>query len=367
MPRFLWNNFAFAPSGSAADAGPDEDVDDKPGDEIPEGDKEGGEADGDTGPPETEGGDPEPDAEPETETVAERMAAEDYFKAAGLGYINDPQQFTREIRQLQERASKAQQLEQWYLQNQQQQAQQPKPPEPVKVAESKKLWEVPQFAPALKDGLMLAEDGVTIVAKPGYPPDLPQKYREYQMAVENAQRQSLEMLSDPRAMFEQHFQPLVMPLIQQAAAQIAQQSIHQSTALNQEAQFLRTYEAENPGLVYDELGNVTPFAQQFNQHLETFKQHGIPNAHELVAKLMDGELFRAQASIQGQQAAPPAKPPTKAEQQLGYLKARAGRAPQKTGSLPDKTKSKPDQNPKDPWGQGRRELLQLPPEAFALN
>lgn len=340
----LLRGFYMAPSGKAAEA-VEEDEGELTDDEVSEAaGKEGEEAPADEGQPEQE-----------SEAAPEITSYKDYFAKAGLKDVpDDPAQFASRYQQMAQSAQEAanlRQMTQW-LQVQLAQAAQPKP-EPPKPAERKKLWEIPQFDPALKQGLMLDENG-QVVVKPGYDPSLPQQYQKYQAAVEQAQVQSLQMLSDPHAFVEQHIQPALAPFIQQQAMQIAQQQM----AEYQERTEIQRFEQENRDWVYQADGvTLSPLAQQWNQHYGYAKQIGFPNAVAYATKMIDAELFSHYAA---QQANPQ---PTEAEKKMALLNS-GRRSPNRGGSFPNRHKKGPPQNKSDLWAGLRNKLEDLPKEDF---
>lgn len=342
----LLRGFYLSPSGKAAEAVDTEDGELTDDEVLAADDSEGEEAPVDDGAPE-----PEAEAEPEV------VSYKDYFAKAGLNDIpDDPAQFASRFQQLtqaqHEAANQRQMIQmlQWQLQ----QNAQPKP-EPQKAAERKKLFEIPQFDPALKAGLMVDENGA-IVAKPGYDPSLPQQYQKYQAAIEQYTPQALQMLADPHSFVEQHIQPALAPFIQQQAMEIAQQQF----AHMQEQAALQQFTAQNREWAFDAAGNLTQLGHMWNQHYFAAKQHGIPDAigyAETQMKAMERDYLLSQQ----QQESPEA---TDAKKKVDFLKAAAKRTANKGGSFPTRHKEGPPQNKKDPWSKLRQDLKQLPENDF---
>lgn len=342
----LLRGFYMAPSGKAAEA-TEEDEGELTDDDVQAADgTEGEEAPADTEAPEAE-----VDAEPEVTSY------KDYFAKAGLKDIpDDPAQFASRFQQLSQSAQEAAnqrqmiQMLQWQLA----QAAQPKP-EPPKPVERKKLWEIPQFDPALKQGLVLDENG-QITVKPGYDPSLPQQYQKYQAAVEQAQVQSLQMLADPHAFVEQHIQPALAPFIQQQAMEIAQRQFAQM----QETAALRQFEHANREWIFQADGQtLTPLAQTWNQHYQQAKQFGHPDAigyAESQIKAMERDYLLQQQ----QQETPEA---SEARKKMALLNS-ARRSPNRGGSFPSRHKKGPPQNKSDLWAGLRNKLEDLPKEDF---
>lgn len=340
----LLRGFYMAPSGKAADATAEDEGELTDDDVLTTDGSEGDEAPADDGA-----------VEPEADAAPEVPSYKDYFAKAGLNDVpDDPAQFASRYQQMAQSAQEAAQAKQMIgmLQWQLAQAAQPKP-EPPKPVERKKLWDIPQFDPALKQGLMLDENGAVVV-KPGYDPSLPQQYQKYQAAVEQAQVQSLQMLADPQAFFEQHLQPAVMPLIQQQAREIAQQQFAQM----QEASALRQFEHANREWIFQPDGvTLTPLAQTWNQHYQQAKQFGHPDAigyAESQIKAMERDYLLAQQQNPQQ---------TEAEKKMALLNS-ARRTPNRGGSFPSRHKKGPPQNRTDLWASLRDKLEDLPKEDF---
>ena len=339
-PERRWLLWQCAPSGTAAETAsePDEKEGEIADDEVESADR----------------GETTSEAEPEEEVAEEAPASltdRDYFTKAGLPYYSDPSQFAAHYRQLAAQQAENQQLRQWYAFSQQQQAAQQAQQKPV---ERKKLWEIPQFDMSLKQGLMLDENG-QVTVKPGYDPRLPQLYQEYQSKREAAMDQALQMLSDPQAFYEQHLQPTMVPFIQQQAQEIAQQHIAQM----QEQQALQQFEQENREWIYDANNQLTPLANQWNQHFAQAKQFRHPNPVAYATSMIDAQLFSQHAAQAAQGA-----PPTEGEKKLAFLKDKNKRTPNRSGTFPNRNKKGPPQNGADPWKRLREELDTLPKEDF---
>lgn len=246
------------------------------------------------------------------------------------GAYNGLQEAQRQLTQYQQVVPYAQE----YLQNRQafedwrkaQAAEQQKAANP----EPPKWWNPPQVKDSWKSFIVKDAEGNDVI-DPNAPLEAQAALREYQSYTADFAR---KLVTDP--------ENALKPLVEQVAAQKAQELVQQQLGQYQAQNFVSSLEQQNADWLYDEQGNVTQEGQAIQGYIDQARQIGIQDPHArwkyatgmLQRDLLEiryGQMQQAQAAPpmpEPQQAPPPADPV--AQQNMQFLRERATRTPNRS-------------------------------------
>jgi hypothetical protein len=190
-------------------------------------------------------------------------------------------------------------FEQW-LQTRNQQAQQPQ------QKQEEPWWKAPEFDERWWDQVYQDDQG-RILAKPGYPPDLPAKIEAYQQF----QRQKIaEFMRDPVNLIKPGLERVLKPMIEEAInGKVGQ--------FGQELE-ARDFVAQNASWIYQQGPGgqqvMSPAGQRFTQYVQFLANAGMnpQQQQELALRLLRGDILAQQMQSQQQpqqQAQQPQLPP----------------------------------------------------------
>jgi hypothetical protein len=297
----------------------------------------------------------EPDAPEEREAAASQRDA--YAEFEKIGLPKDPKQAASQLQYLQQQAREAEQYRQWYqyqaYQNQQvEAAKKQEAAEKQAQEQRKKLWELPQFDRRLLSQLTTDEYG-NVVAKPGAIPTLPEDWRKWRDAREDAMDQALNMLADPVSFYESHLQAPIQRQVVGMAARITAYMLQEY----QEKQRLQDFENQNREWVYDEGNQLTPAAHLWNRHYAEARNQGHPDPIRYATDALDAELYR-RSVLQG---AAESQGDVEDQKRMELLK-RGARAPGRGGAVNGKKKA--PRTGSDVWAEALEQMEDLPKEDF---
>lgn len=352
MPPFAFRNFAFAPSGTAADSGTDAGTgtDDAVDASLDAKLSDGGDDSGE----ESVSDDDAPGEVPVPSfTQLRELAA----KQGLTDLPDDPEQFVSSLAQQRAQAVAAQRERDAYAyhfrQLQQQSLQQQAPPQPKEPP--KKPWEIPNFDRRMIQQLTKDAEG-NVVARPGAIPTLPQDYAAWQEAREAAID---KLLNDPYAVLHGD---AMKDFIQEQARSVAQQMFEQQQQQTIRENFIK----ENSDWLFDQQGNPTVAGQRMHSYVLEAEQQGLPKAAAIkwANDRINSDLYMLRLQQESAAAAAPAKP-NPAQDRLNLLKKGAGHTGNKNGST--KTKAPQNTDRDKVWEAAREKAASLSREDLLSN
>lgn len=185
-------------------------------------------------------------------------------------------------------------------------------------------WQAPDYDPAWLQGVLRDHNGA-LVAKPGYPPDLPAKIEAYQ----NFQVEKINaFMKDPVALLKGGLEPLIQ--------EIAGKIVGERQAASQQEQFATGYVAQNAAWLmekdaagnpaYDVQGKpiLTAAGQRFRQHVSDLVRAGVADPRmqqKMAEERLELDILRMKQNPQNPAGTPPPAAPAAQPPAFGGLGA----------------------------------------------